>query len=155
MKTALSGIPDDEKRAMSKKALADLKVYDDAYVQMESHHIPGKKTKLEFHLVDDMDVAEIFDHCILYGDSPTDLNIQSFFNFECQKFTKLKLITTMCDTLACFLGLNNENPLSKHSLVVGKVFLNMFYVFYFFFDEIGQVLLVLQFLLFYGQRQSD
>ena len=61
----------------------------------------------------------------------------------------------MCDTLACFLGLNNENPLSKHSLVVGKVFLNMFYVFYFFFDEIGQVLLVLQFLLFYGQRQSD
>ena len=54
MKTALSGIPDDEKKAMSKKALADLKVYDDAYVQMESHHIPGKKTKLEFHLVDDM-----------------------------------------------------------------------------------------------------
>jgi hypothetical protein len=83
----------------------------------------------------------------------------------------------MCDTLACFLGLNNENPLSKHSLVEGKVFLNMFYVFHltylirqnqlhtnsekteslfsFFFDEIGQVLLVLQFLLFYGQRQSD
>ena len=67
-------------------------------------------------------MAEIFDHCILYGDSPTDLNIQSFFNFECQKFTKLKLITTMCDTLACFLGLNNENPLSKHSLVEGKFF---------------------------------
>ena len=108
-------------------------------------------------------MAEIFDHCILYGDSPTDLNIQSFFNFECQKFTKLKLITTMCDTLACFLGLNNENPLSKHSLVEGKVFLNMFYVFHltylirqnqlpipkktnpnfhFFFDKIGQVLLV-------------
>ena len=75
----------------------------------------------------------------------------------------------MCDTLACFLGLNNENPLSKHSLVEGKLYFYMFYVFRLIylvhqnqlpipkktnpnfqknFDEIEQVLQV----LFFGQR---
>ena len=36
----------------------------------------------------------------------------------------------MCDTLACFLGPNNENQLSKYSLVEGKVFFNMYYLIY-------------------------
>ena len=120
-KKTLLEVPDDEKKAMSEKAVAELKAYDDAYEKMASYYIPGKKTKLEFHLVNDMKEEEIFDHCILYGDSPSDLNIQSFFNFDCQKFTTLKLITTMCDTMSCFLGLSNENLLSKHPIVEGKL----------------------------------
>lgn len=102
------------------KTVAELKPYDDKSEQMTFHHLPGKKTLLEFYLTQDLQPDEILDYCIVHGNSPEELTIQSFFNFAVQKFTKLRLITTMCDTLACFLGLNNDNALSEYLHVVGK-----------------------------------
>ncbi len=29
-----------------------------------------------------------------------------------------RLVTTMCDTISCFLGIFNDSPLSEHELVV-------------------------------------
>ena len=41
MKQTLLGIPDEEKKAMSEKSVAELKQFDDAYEEMKPHHIPG------------------------------------------------------------------------------------------------------------------
>jgi hypothetical protein len=87
---------------------------------LEFHHIPVKRTLLEFNLSKDIEDDEILDYCILHGDTMEELTIQSFFNFAVQKFTKLRLITTMCDTLACFLGLDTDMPLAQFPLLVGK-----------------------------------
>ena len=69
----------------------------------------------------------IQDYCILYGNSLEDLTIQSFFNFGVQKFTRLRLVTTMCDTLACFLGLNNLTPLADYHLMKGNYYINFYF----------------------------
>ena len=76
---------------------------------------------MEFNLTDQMEFFEIQDYCILHGNSLEDLTIQSFFNFGVQKFTRLRLVTTMCDTLACFLGLNNLTPLADYHLMKGNI----------------------------------
>ncbi len=109
---------------MSAEALKALRSYDDAPKALDFHHIPARKVgaSLEFALVKDLQPEEILDYCILHGDSAADLVIQSFFNFRVQKFTKLRLVTTMCDTIACFLGLKNDNPLAKHPLLKGLSF---------------------------------
>ena len=41
MKETLLGVPDEEKKALSEKAVADLKEFDDAYEIMKPHYIPG------------------------------------------------------------------------------------------------------------------
>ena len=119
MKETLKDLGHKEKSQMSKEAVLELKTFDDSYDKMDFQHLTARKT-LEFHFVKDLQNEEILDYAILHGDSTADLTLQSFFNFDVQKFTRLRLITTMCDTLACFLGLNNLNPLSQHPLVVGN-----------------------------------
>ena len=120
MKETLKELGHSQKSQMSKASVAELKSFDDSAEKMEFQHLPSGRKTLEFQLDKDLEFEDILDFVLLHGDSPEDLTVQSFFNFDVQKFTKLRLITTMCDTLACFLGLNNENPLSQHPLVVGN-----------------------------------
>ena len=116
-KIKFSSLSHEEQKEYNEKALEELKTYDENAKIMQFQHIPtGKKSpNLQFYLVEKLD--QVADYCILHGDSLEDLTIQSFFNFSVQKFTKLRQITTMCDTMACFLGLSNETPLSKHPLI--------------------------------------
>ena len=41
MKETLLGVPEEEKKAMSEKAVAELNEFDDAYEIMKPHYIPG------------------------------------------------------------------------------------------------------------------
>ena len=98
-------------------AVAELKSFEDKLEQLSFHHLPAKKTKMAFTMVPDIEPYEILDYCIFHGNSIHDMTVQSFFNFGVQKFTRLRLVTTMCDTVACFLGLDNLSPLSEHQLM--------------------------------------
>ena len=118
----LQELTEEDRETNLNNAVAELKTFDDKYEQLSFHHIPSKVHLMEFTLTDDIEPTEIMDYCIVHGNSAGDLTIQSFFNFGVQKFTRLRLVTTMCDTMACFLGLDNIRPLTDHPLMKGKIF---------------------------------
>jgi len=63
---------------------------------------------------------EIMDYAIVSGDDIYELTIQTFINFNYQKFTAMRLVTILCDTVSCFLGLGNTTPLTECQILVGK-----------------------------------
>ena len=117
VKETLKELSAEEREKQLVEAVTKLKDFDEKEESLEFHHIPAKRTSMEFNLTDQMEFFEIQDYCILHGNRLEDLTIQSFFNFGVQKFTRLRLVTTMCDTLACFLGLNNLTPLADYHLM--------------------------------------
>lgn len=93
-----------------------LKDFDAEALKMEFHHLPQKPTKMEFTIVPDILREEIMDYAIVSGDNPNDLKMQTFINFNYTKFNTMRLITIMCDTLSCFLGLGNQTPLTDSQI---------------------------------------
>ena len=70
--------------------------------------------------VDDMLREEIMDYAMISGDDADELVIQTFINFNYQKFTAMRLVTILCDTMSCFLGLGNTTSLTECQLLVGN-----------------------------------
>ena len=64
---------------------------------------------------------EIMDYGMVSGDDADELVIQTFINFNYQKFTAMRLVTIFCDTISCFLGLGNATPLTECQLLVGNL----------------------------------
>lgn len=50
------------------------------------------------------------------------LLFQTFINFSQTKFNPQRLLTVMCDTLSCFLGLDNQTPLTDCTIFKGLYF---------------------------------
>ena len=109
-----------EKQERSRVCVKELKLFDEAYGITDFTLLPWKKLLLHFDFTEEVRPFELLDYCLLSGDSYETLQIQSFFNFNIQKLTKMRLISTMCDTISCFLGLDDSQPLSQHSLVEGN-----------------------------------
>ena len=63
---------------------------------------------------------EIMDYAMISGDDIDELTIQTFINFNYQKFTAMRLVTILCDTMSCFLGLGNTTPLTECQILVGE-----------------------------------
>ena len=75
---------------------------------------------MEFRLVPEIGREEIMDYAIVSGDKPRNLTIQSFVNLNYQKMPTNRLITIFCDLISCFLGYNNQTPLTEYCYVKGK-----------------------------------
>ena len=63
---------------------------------------------------------QVLDYALLEGDHANDLKIRSFFQFVKNKYTNHRLVTTMLDTISCFVGYDNLKPLYEHPKVVGE-----------------------------------
>jgi hypothetical protein len=75
--------------------------------------------KMEFRLVGDISREEIMDYALVSGDHARNLVIQTLLNFNHQKFPATRLVTIICDTMSCFLGIGNQSALTDYPLVKG------------------------------------
>ncbi len=86
----LKCLTEKEREKLFRKTTEAMKRYDEEIAPKQLHHLPNKRTRMEFQLVDDLQSEEIYDYCLLHGNNVMEMTIQSFFNLSMQVFPTLR-----------------------------------------------------------------